>query len=192
MAGGEIILVNGGPVDLYRVGAGGYDGSRISAAVATRSSHAIRLLPRGDFKVSGRRFLVNDFTFKSILNDVAGREGGGRDLMVDFDYGTLLSCAELGGRRAPAAGWLTAGSLRLQPGGIYGTVVWTMGNAYRSVNRGELRYIVPVVNVRADGVVVGLRNLTLTNMPGRVRVETVAASAAGLPVHGLTRLVCGR
>lgn len=122
-----------------------------------QAPEAVQLLPPGPDIVGrdGRRWTLPD---PAAL--IAAFATEGRDLPIDWEHATEIRGAE--GKRAPAAGWITA--LEVREGAIWGRVEWTDEGA-RSVAAREYRYISPVFVFDQGLTIRALRNAGLTNSP---------------------------
>lgn len=90
-------------------------------------------------------------------------------LPIDYDHATDLGAPE--GRPAPAAGWIK--QLQERDGALWGRVEWTRHGAEALATR-EYRYISPVFEHDADGVVVRVLRAALTNNPN-LYVKAIAS-----------------
>lgn len=82
----------------------------------------------------------------------------GRDIVVDYQHQSMGKCA-----KAPAAGWVKAGTWEVAERGVEADIEWT-DEAAALVEAREYRFLSPVFE-RTDGEITGLVNLGLTNNP---------------------------
>src|SRR5581483_12156907 len=90
-------------------------------------------------------------------------------LPIDYDHATDLGATA--GRPAPAAGWIK--ELSARDGALWGRVEWTPHGAAALATK-EYRYVSPVFEHDANGVVVRLLRAALTNNPN-LYVRAIAA-----------------
>ena len=88
----------------------------------------------------------------------------GVDLPIDYHHATVKE--ETGkAEKAPAAGWIKAGSLEYIPGdGLYGSVTWN-AEAKAEIEAEEYKYLSPVVLSNEEDEIVLLHSVALTNRP---------------------------
>ena len=128
----------------------------------------------------GRRALVDDEAARSIL---AAFERGGRDLVIDYEHGSIKPENRAEGA-APAAGWIK--DLTWDPQrGLVARVEWNE-RARGYITSREYRFLSPAALVEeASGRVVELWNVALTNEPLTLGLQPIAASRyAGLSARG--------
>jgi phage I-like protein len=94
----------------------------------------------------------------------------GRDLVIDYDHGTISDQAVEG--KAPAAGWIER--LDIGPDGVYAVVKNWTDKARKHLECGEYRYHSPVVNFDEKMNALAVQSVALTNHPA---------------IHGATHLV---
>ena len=101
---------------------------------------------------------------KSAQNVIDHFDKAGVDLPIDYHHATVKE-EEGKTDKAPAAGWIKAGSLEYIPGdGLYGDVTWNP-EAKAEIEAEEYKYLSPVVLSNKEDEIVLLHSVALTNRP---------------------------
>lgn len=146
-----------------------------------------QLLPLGPFKArDGRPFDVPGGHWqldKSIAITLINRvREMGQDILIDYDHQTLKT--DQNGQPAPAAGWYNADEIEWREGaGLFIKPRWT-DRAAALVAAKEYRYLSAVFPYDALGRPLELRMTAITNDPGVVGMQALAALSA-LPASSL-------
>ncbi|WP_368177784.1 phage protease [Aeromonas sp. R1-2] len=143
-----------------------------------------QLLPVGPFKArDGRPFDVAsghwqlDGQIAAAL--IARAKALGQDILIDYDHQTLKT--DQNGQPAPAAGWYNADEIVWREGqGLFIKPRWTE-RAAALVAAKEYRFLSAVFPYDAQGRPLELRMTAITNDPGVVGMQALAALSA-LPV----------
>ncbi|MFM1692773.1 phage protease [Aeromonas salmonicida] len=146
-----------------------------------------QLLPVGPFKArDGRPFDVAsghwqlDGQIAAAL--IARAKGLGQDILIDYDHQTLKT--DQNGQPAPAAGWYNADEIEWREGaGLFIKPRWT-DRAAALVAAKEYRFLSAVFPYDALGRPLELRMTAITNDPGVVGMQALAALSA-LPASSL-------
>lgn len=146
-----------------------------------------QLLPVGPFKArDGRPFDVAsghwqlDGQIAAAL--IARAKGLGQDILIDYDHQTLKT--DQNGQPAPAAGWYNADEIEWREGaGLFIKPRWT-DRAAALVAAKEYRFLSAVFPYDALGRPLELRMTAITNDPGVVGMQALAALSA-LPTSSL-------
>lgn len=146
-----------------------------------------QLLPVGPFKArDGRPFDVAsghwqlDGQIAAAL--IARAKGLGQDILIDYDHQTLKT--DQNGQPAPAAGWYNADEIEWREGaGLFIKPRWT-DRAAALVAAKEYRFLSAVFPYDALGRPLELRMTAITNDPGVVEMQALAALSA-LPASSL-------
>ncbi|WP_413165653.1 phage protease [Aeromonas salmonicida] len=146
-----------------------------------------QLLPLGPFKArDGRPFDVPGGHWqldKSIAITLINRvREMGQDILIDYDHQTLKT--DQNGQPAPAAGWYNADEIEWREGaGLFIKPRWT-DRAAALVAAKEYRFLSAVFPYDALGRPLELRMTAITNDPGVVGMQALAALSA-LPASSL-------
>lgn len=146
-----------------------------------------QLLPQGPFKArDGRPFDVSGGHWqldKSIATTLINRvREMGQDILIDYDHQTLKT--DQNGQPAPAAGWYNADEIEWREGaGLFIKPRWT-DRAAALVAAKEYRFLSAVFPYDAMGRPLELRMTAITNDPGVVGMQALAALSA-LPASSL-------
>nr|WP_252347637.1 phage protease [Aeromonas hydrophila] len=146
-----------------------------------------QLLPIGPFKArDGRPFDVAsghwqlDGQIAAAL--IARAKALGQDILIDYDHQTLKT--DQNGQPAPAAGWYNSDEIAWREGqGLFIKPRWTE-RAAALVAAKEYRFLSAVFPYDAQGRPLELRMTAITNDPGVVGMQALAALSA-LPVSSL-------
>nr|WP_265461194.1 phage protease [Aeromonas salmonicida] len=146
-----------------------------------------QLLPVGPFKArDGRPFDVAsghwqlDGQIAAAL--IARAKALGQDILIDYDHQTLKT--EQNGQPAPAAGWYNADEIEWREGaGLFIKPRWT-DRAAALVAAKEYRFLSAVFPYDALGRPLELRMTAITNDPGVVGMQALAALSA-LPTSSI-------
>ncbi|WP_346205989.1 phage protease [Aeromonas salmonicida] len=146
-----------------------------------------QLLPVGPFKArDGRPFDVAsghwqlDGQIAAAL--IARAKGLGQDILIDYDHQTLKT--DQNGQPAPAAGWYNADEIEWREGaGLFIKPRWT-DRAAALVAAKEYRFLSAVFPYDVQGRPLELRMTAITNDPGVVGMQALAALSA-LPASSL-------
>ncbi len=109
-------------------------------------------------------FETMELNAKSAQNVIEHFDKAGVDLPIDYHHATVK---EESGKadKAPAAGWIKAGSLEYIEGdGLYGDVTWSP-EATKEIEAEEYKYLSPVVLSNEEDEIVLLHSMALTNRP---------------------------
>ncbi|MGL6518732.1 phage protease, partial [Aeromonas caviae] len=142
-----------------------------------------QLLPVGPFKArDGRPFDVPGGHWqldKSIATTLINRAKTlGQDILIDYDHQTLK--VDQNGQPAPAAGWYNGDEIEWREGlGLFIKPRWT-DRAAAMVDAKEYRFLSAVFPYDAQGRPLELRMTAITNDPGVVGMQALAALSAQL------------
>ncbi|MGY3910751.1 phage protease [Aeromonas piscicola] len=142
-----------------------------------------QLLPAGKFKArDGRPFDVDGGHWRldaEIAADLITKATLlGQDILIDYEHQTLNK--EVNGQPAPAAGWFTGSEIEWREGaGLYVKPRWTK-KADAFIDAKEYRFLSAVFPYDASGRPLELRMAAITNDPGVVGMDALAALAATL------------
>ncbi|MFM4867857.1 MULTISPECIES: phage protease [Aeromonas] len=142
-----------------------------------------QLLPVGPFKArDGRPFDVPGGHWqldKTIATTLINRAKAlGQDILIDYDHQTLN--VEKTGKEAPAAGWYNGDEIEWREGeGLFIKPRWTE-RAAALVAAKEYRFLSAVFPYDAQGRPLELRMTAITNDPGVVGMQALAALSAQL------------
>lgn len=128
------------------------------AAGLTQAPEWIQVFPAAAGVIAtqdGRSFRIRD-----VAAVIAASLDGERELAIDFDHAIDLAAKD--GRRAPAAGWISA--LEVRGDGLWAKVAWTPLGQHAIANR-EYRFLSPVFTHSKDGEVLRVLRASLTNNP---------------------------
>ncbi|MDH0308079.1 phage protease [Aeromonas caviae] len=146
-----------------------------------------QLLPVGPFKArDGRPFDVPGGHWqldKTIATTLINRAKAlGQDILIDYDHQTLN--IEKTGKEAPAAGWYNGDEIEWREGlGLFIKPRWTE-RAAAMIAAKEYRFLSAVFPYDAQGRPLELRMTAITNDPGVVGMQALAALSAQLIQHG--------
>ena len=155
-------------------------------ADARQAPKAMRILPAGEFAavdgrpgkgVAGGTWKLTAELAAKLVAAVAAQR---TDVLVDYEHQSLL--AKDNGKPAPAAAWLKALEWREGAadagGGLWATdVSWTPAAA-AALTAGEYRYLSPVFTHDAQGRVLRLVSVALTNTPALDTLDPLVSRAA--------------
>lgn len=153
-----------------------------------------QLLPVGPFKArDGRPFDVPGGHWqldKTIATTLINRAKAlGQDILIDYDHQTLN--VEKTGKEAPAAGWYNGDEIEWREGeGLFIKPRWTE-RAAALVAAKEYRFLSAVFPYDAQGRPLELRMTAITNDPGVVGMQALAALSA-LPASSLIPIQPGQ
>ncbi|ACQ92371.1 I protein [Tolumonas auensis DSM 9187] len=142
-----------------------------------------QLLPAGAFAArDGRPFDVPEHTWKLdgqiAAALIAKAKGLGQDILIDYDHQTLRT--DQNGQPAPAAGWFNADEIQWRNDeGLFIKPRWT-ARAAALVANGEYRFMSAVFPYDENGTPLELRMAAITNDPGVVGMQALAALSAEL------------
>ncbi|MEL3922432.1 phage protease [Aeromonas enteropelogenes] len=143
-----------------------------------------QLLPVGPFKArDGRPFDVASGHWQLdgqiAASLIARAKALGQDILIDYDHQTLKT--DQNGQPAPAAGWYNSDEIEWREGqGLFIKPRWTE-RAAALVAAKEYRFLSAVFPYDAQGRPLELRMTAITNDPGVVGMQALAALSA-LPV----------
>jgi len=144
-----------------------------------------QLLPVGPFKardgrpfdVPGGHWLLDKTIATTLINRAKAL---GQDILIDYDHQTLK--VDQNGQPAPAAGWYNGDEIEWREGqGLFIKPRWTE-RAAALVAAKEYRFLSAVFPYDAQGRPLELRMTAITNDPGVVGMQALAALSA-LPNH---------
>ncbi|MFM5231300.1 phage protease [Aeromonas media] len=153
-----------------------------------------QLLPVGPFKArDGRPFDVPGGHWqldKTIATTLINRAKAlGQDILIDYDHQTLK--VDQNGQPAPAAGWYNGDEIEWREGqGLFIKPRWTE-RAAALVAAKEYRFLSAVFPYDAQGRPLELRMTAITNDPGVVGMQALAALSA-LPASSLMPIQPGQ
>ncbi|MGL5337944.1 MAG: phage protease [Aeromonas veronii] len=153
----------------------------LDAALGPSADGWYQLLPVGPFKArDGRPFDVPGGHWqldKSIATTLINRAKAlGQDILIDYDHQTLH--IEKTGKEAPAAGWFNGDEIEWREGlGLFIKPRWT-DRAAALVAAKEYRFLSAVFPYDAQGRPLELRMAAITNDPGVVGMQALAALSA--------------
>ncbi|MEN3795082.1 phage protease [Aeromonas caviae] len=153
----------------------------LDAALGPSDDGWHQLLPVGPFKArDGRPFDVPGSHWqldKSIATTLINRAKAlGQDILIDYDHQTLH--IEKTGKEAPAAGWFNGDEIEWREGqGLFIKPRWT-DRAAAMVAAKEYRFLSAVFPYDAQGRPLELRMAAITNDPGVVGMQALAALSA--------------
>ncbi|WP_421225921.1 phage protease [Aeromonas enteropelogenes] len=153
----------------------------LDAALGPSDDGWHQLLPVGPFKArDGRPFDVPGGHWqldKSIATTLINRAKAlGQDILIDYDHQTLH--IEKTGKEAPAAGWFSGDEIKWREGqGLFIKPRWT-DRAAAMVAAKEYRFLSAVFPYDAQGRPLELRMAAITNDPGVVGMQALAALSA--------------
>jgi len=153
----------------------------LDAALTTTDDGWQQLLPAGDFSArDGRPFDVPDGKWK--MNGqiaaalIAKAKGLGQDILIDYEHQTLNAAKN--GKPAPAAGWFNGDEIEWREGkGLFVKPRWTNPAAALVANV-EYRFMSAVFPYDENGVPTEIRMAAITNDPGVVGMQALAALSA--------------
>ncbi|CAD7506665.1 phage protease [Aeromonas dhakensis] len=166
----------------------------LDAALGPSDDGWHQLLPVGPFKArDGRPFDVPGGHWqldKSIATTLINRAKAlGQDILIDYDHQTLN--VEKTGKEAPAAGWYNGDEIEWREGqGLFIKPRWTE-RAAALVAAKEYRFLSAVFPYDAQGRPLELRMTAITNDPGVVGMQALAALSA-LPASSLMPIQPGQ
>lgn len=166
----------------------------LDAALGPSDDGWHQLLPVGPFKArDGRPFDVAsghwqlDGQIAAAL--IARAKALGQDILIDYDHQTLK--VDQNGQPAPAAGWYNADEIEWREGqGLFIKPRWTE-RAAALVAAKEYRFLSAVFPYDAQGRPLELRMTAITNDPGVVGMQALAALSA-LPASSLMPIQPGQ
>ncbi|HAT05392.1 MAG TPA: hypothetical protein DDZ61_17060 [Aeromonas salmonicida] len=175
-----VAILNANPVNGERLAV-------LDAQLTPQGDGWYQLLPVGPFKArDGRPFDVAsghwqlDGQIAAAL--IARAKGLGQDILIDYDHQTLKT--DQNGQPAPAAGWYNADEIEWREGaGLFIKPRWT-DRAAALVAAKEYRFLSAVFPYDALGRPLELRMTAITNDPGVVGMQALAALSA-LPASSL-------
>ena len=153
----------------------------LDAALGPSDDGWHQLLPVGPFKArDGRPFDVPGGHWqldRSIATTLINRAKAlGQDILIDYDHQTLH--IEKTGKEAPAAGWFNGDEIEWREGqGLFIKPRWT-DRAAALVAAKEYRFLSAVFPYDAQGRPLELRMTAITNDPGVVGMQALAALSA--------------
>jgi phage I-like protein len=166
----------------------------LDAALGPSDDGWHQLLPVGPFKArDGRPFDVPGGHWqldKSIATTLINRAKAlGQDILIDYDHQTLKT--DQNGQPAPAAGWYNGDEIEWREGqGLFIKPRWTERAAALVVAK-EYRFLSAVFPYDAQGRPLELRMTAITNDPGVVGMQALAALSA-LPASSLMPIQPGQ
>ncbi|WP_421290914.1 phage protease [Aeromonas taiwanensis] len=155
----------------------------LDAALGPSDDGWHQLLPVGPFKArDGRPFDVPGGYWqldKAIATTLINRAKTlGQDILIDYDHQTLKT--DQNGQPAPAAGWYNGDEIEWREGqGLFIKPRWTE-RAAALVAAKEYRFLSAVFPYDAQGRPLELRMTAITNDPGVVGMQALAALSAQL------------
>ncbi|WP_368206697.1 phage protease [Aeromonas sp. s5] len=166
----------------------------LDAALGPSDDGWHQLLPVGPFKArDGRPFDVAsghwqlDGQIAAAL--IARAKALGQDILIDYDHQTLK--VDQNGQPAPAAGWYNGDEIEWREGqGLFIKPRWTE-RAAALVAAKEYRFLSAVFPYDAQGRPLELRMTAITNDPGVVGMQALAALSA-LPASSLMPIQPGQ
>ncbi|WP_439841207.1 phage protease [Aeromonas veronii] len=159
----------------------------LDAALGPSDDGWHQLLPVGPFKArDGRPFDVASGHWQLdgqiAASLIARAKALGQDILIDYDHQTLKT--DQNGQPAPAAGWYNSDEIAWREGqGLFIKPRWTE-RAAALVAAKEYRFLSAVFPYDAQGRPLELRMTAITNDPGVVGMQALAALSA-LPASSL-------
>lgn len=166
----------------------------LDAALGPSDDGWHQLLPVGPFKArDGRPFDVASGHWQLdgqiAVALIARAKALGQDILIDYDHQTLKT--DQNGQPAPAAGWYNADEIEWREGqGLFIKPRWTE-RAAALVAAKEYRFLSAVFPYDAQGRPLELRMTAITNDPGVVGMQALAALCA-LPASSLMPIQPGQ
>lgn len=166
----------------------------LDAQLTSQSDGWHQLLPVGPFKArDGRPFDVPGGHWqldKTIATTLINRAKAlGQDILIDYDHQTLKT--DQNGQPAPAAGWYNGDEIEWREGqGLFIKPRWTE-RAAALVAAKEYRFLSAVFPYDTQGRPLELRMTAITNDPGVVGMQALAALSA-LPASSLMPIQPGQ
>ncbi|UTV30168.1 phage protease [Photobacterium atrarenae] len=151
----------------------------VLSADLTQDDGWVQLLPAGKFKArDGRPHDTKDgywhLTAETAAQMIAATKAAAPKVLIDYEHQTLHAAEN--GKPAPAAGWLTSETdIEWRDGqGLYIKPDWTKV-AQEHIDNGEYAFLSAVFPYDKQGRPLLLRMAAITNDPGVVGMESVAA-----------------
>lgn len=166
----------------------------LDAALGPSDDGWHQLLPVGPFKardgrpfdVPGGHWLLDKTIATTLINRAKAL---GQDILIDYDHQTLK--VDQNGQPAPAAGWYNGDEIEWREGqGLFIKPRWTE-RAAALVAAKEYRFLSAVFPYDAQGRPLELRMTAITNDPGVVGMQALAALSA-LPASSLMPIQPGQ
>lgn len=160
---------------------------RLAVLEATLSMDAdgwCQLLPSGFFRardgrpfdVEGGQWVLDEQTALLLISKATSL---GQDILIDYDHQTLKT--EENGQPAPAAGWFNGTEMMWrEDSGLFIKPRWT-DKAGQMIAALEYRFLSAVFPYDASGRPLEIRMAAITNDPGVVGMQALAALAAQIP-----------
>lgn len=153
----------------------------LTASLDSEEDGWYQLLPAGKFKArDGRPHDTEDghwhLNAESAAALIAATQASSKKVLIDYEHATLR--AKENGKPAPAAAWLSSSDIEWREGkGLYIRPSWT-AKAKSHIDAMEYAFLSAVFPYDKQGRPLLLRMAALTNDPGLVDLEPVAALAA--------------
>lgn len=153
----------------------------LTASLDSEDDGWYQLLPAGKFKArDGRPHDTEDghwhLNAESAAALIAATQASSKKVLIDYEHATLR--AKENGKPAPAAAWLSSSDIEWREGkGLYIRPSWT-AKAKSHIDAMEYAFLSAVFPYDKQGRPLLLRMAALTNDPGLVDLEPVAALAA--------------
>jgi len=144
----------------------------LADSVAGEGLKTVRLCPWGTVESKRGTFLLDEEGGRAIVEAFDKHE---TPVVIDWEHQTLGGKDASPTGRAPAAGWIRKLWVE-RDRGLYGLVEW-LDEARDAIRSKAYQFLSPVIAVRrADGRVMGLHSIGLTNKPAIPAMEALAAS----------------
>lgn len=134
----------------------------------------IQIFPDGKFYAKDDRFPKGwELTAEIAAKIIAASDARKDDYLIDYEHQALL--AEKNGQPVVAAGWFKDMEY-VDGAGLFANVAWTQ-KASQMIKAREYRYISPTFRTDANGTILSLFNVALTNTPAIDGMTNVVALA---------------
>jgi phage I-like protein len=131
----------------------------LPAKIGADNTQIVHIVPAGRFQGRDGRgpYVLTDA--EAVINETR-RYHGKTEMLVDFEHHSVIAVKD--GKKAPAAGWISA--LQAREDGIWAKVTWT-AEAGNLIRQRAYRYLSPVFQHDRQGNVTRLLNVGLVNSP---------------------------
>lgn len=130
-----------------------------------------RIFAAGEIDTKKGKFLFDDAAAKSVLESY---EEHGIDLMIDYDHASVAGLSIDPAQSGKAAGWF---NLAVRNGELWAVNVRWTPPAADALRRKEWRFMSPAFNADADGRVLTITNVAITNLPATRQLEPLMAAS---------------
>lgn len=143
----------------------------LNIALGTLPPTEFRIFTAGQVETSKGVFTFDDQAAQSVM---AAARDQGNELMVDYDHGALHGQPADPATYGKAAGWF---DLELRNGELWAVNVRWTPPAAEALSNKEWRYMSPAFETDADGRIVSLMNVALTNLPATKHLTPLMAAS---------------